>query len=118
MGNATGKNSSLIKEYVSNSRSLTKSQDQRYVEKLFKLYDKKAKGYLVKDEALKFIDDTLAVSGLKTKIMEKAEGDANSFYKNEVESFYKEIDSEGKGKVELQDIVKPGLHTLHDLLGI
>jgi len=116
MGNATGKNASLIKDYVANSRSLTKSQDQRYVEKLFKHYDKKGKGYLNKDEAQRFIDDALAVSGLKTKIMEKAEGDQAAFYKAEVDTIYKEIDSDGKGKIEIQDIVKPGLHTLHDLL--
>lgn len=57
-----------LEEYCKSQRSLSQSQDVRYIKQLFACYDKKKKGYLDERQALQFIDDVLSVSGIKIEI--------------------------------------------------
>jgi Ca2+-binding EF-hand superfamily protein len=115
MGAAQGKQQ--IKDYLGKHKGgLTQSQDTRHVNRIFKIYDTKKVGYLEFAQAEKFIDDVLSASGIKDQLTQQAGGDEN-FYPAQVKAMFAELDANGDGKIEVDDILKPGMSGIHTLLG-
>jgi polyhydroxyalkanoate synthesis regulator phasin len=115
MGATQGKQQ--IKEYLGKQKGgLTQSQDTRHVERIFKIYDVKKTGSLDVTQGTKFIDDVLSASEIKTKLIEQG-GDDKNFYPAQVKAMFDELDSNSDGKIELSDILRPGMSGIHTLLG-
>lgn len=95
------------------------SRDNREVRRCFDLYDKNHSGALEEDEAKAYIEDILHISKMDERIREEAvkEGqDPEEYYRKVVASLFKEMDRNGNGKVEYDELVKPKVHLWEDFL--
>lgn len=95
------------------------SRDNREVRRCFDIYDKNHSGALEEDEAKAYIEDILHISKMDERIREEAvkEGqDPDEYYHKVVVSLFKEMDRNGNGKVEYEELVKPKVHLWEDFL--
>jgi hypothetical protein len=118
MGNVSDKQ--VLKKYWEKSRQgMTASRDNREVKRCFDMYDKNQSGALEKEEALTYIKDILAISKLEEKIRSEAvaEGqDPDVYYGKVVDALFKEMDRNGNGTIEYEELVKPKVHLWDDFL--
>ena len=118
MGNVTDKQ--VLKRYWQNSRQgMTASRDNREVRRCFDLYDKNGSGALELDEATAYIEDILQISKLDEKIKSEAvaEGqDPEVYHRKVVASLFKEMDRNGNGTIEYEELVRPKVHLWEDFL--
>jgi len=115
MGSSHGKE--LIKNYC--TQKLSKSQDIRFLKRVFKCYDKKNKGYLNEKQARSFIDDILNISGIKLRIIDKATEsgqDPGIAYKDAITQLFKEFDVQQNNRIELKSLLAPRNHHVHNLI--
>lgn len=118
MGNVSDKQ--VLKKYWQNSRQgMTQSRDNREVKRCFDIYDKNKSGSLEEDEAKAYIEDILRISKMDEKIREEAEKEGQDpceYYNKVVLSLFKEMDRNGDGKIEYDELVKPKMHLWEDFL--
>lgn len=118
MGNVSDKQ--VLKKYWQNSRQgMTASRDNREVKKCFDMYDKNRSGALEVDEATAYIQDILHISKMDEKIKSEAlaEGeDPEAYYGKVVASLFKEMDRNGNGTIEYDELVRPKVHLWEDFL--
>lgn len=118
MGNVSDK--AVLKKYWQNSRQgMTMSRDNREVRRCFDMYDKNHSGALEEDEAKAYIEDILHISKMDERIREEATKEAqdpDEYYRKVVASLFKEMDRNGNGKVEYDELVKPKVHLWEDFL--
>jgi len=91
----------LIKQYQQKHRTLTQVKTDRLTQRLFNVYDKGAKGYLVETEVKKFLRDTLDVSEITPDPLKNLTAD------DIIDLMWKEIDTSGRGQIASNELIKP-----------
>eukprot|EP01129_Flabellula_baltica_P013969 TRINITY_DN6595_c0_g1_i1.p1 TRINITY_DN6595_c0_g1~~TRINITY_DN6595_c0_g1_i1.p1 ORF type:complete len:672 (-),score=129.74 TRINITY_DN6595_c0_g1_i1:2-1984(-) len=106
------------------------SQDDRYIRRCFEKYDIGNKGYLSREEGMRYIIDFLSIGGLEEEVRLEAERngfEAGAYFDQYVQNIFAEMDTNNDQKIQLNEILKPkssvwrnfmhliSVQTLHEL---